>query len=314
MVLYEYRGTSKLDQISVLLYDPEYELRRILETEGIVLGDHPSLMFTENLDDLEDIYRYSYVPFLGPYRPESCIHLFTNPLHPPRSVALLPMMRGGEIIGSLHLGSHHEERFTNSSGSDFLQRLASIVGACLNNVTIAERLKLVGLTDVLTGVNNRRFFDQRIQEEVSAACRRKQQLCALFFDVDHFKNINDRFGHQAGDLVLREVAGIIRSQLRTSDVLARYGGEEFSALLVDTAPDGAVEIAERIRVAIADTQYQLSDGQMINVTISIGVSSLNLHQQNSDAMEMGLRLLQSADECLYDAKRNGRNRVLFQDM
>ena len=314
LVLYEYRATSKLDQVTLKLYDPEYELRRILEADCISLGDHPSLIFTEAADELEQLFRYNYAPVLGPYRQAAHGSLFLNRSQPPRSVALLPIVRNGEMIGCLHLGSHREERFTPGSGTDFLQRLATIVGACLNNVTTAERLKQVGLTDVLTGVNNRRFFDQRLREEVNVAHRKHHSLCALFFDVDHFKQINDVHGHQAGDLVLREVAGIIRNQLRTSDVLARYGGEEFSALLMDTPLEKAMEIAERIRRAIATTNYTINKQQCLNVTISIGVSSLQCHDQPFDATEVGHRLLQQADECLYEAKHAGRNQVICHQL
>ncbi|MDH5300807.1 MAG: sensor domain-containing diguanylate cyclase [Gammaproteobacteria bacterium] len=311
LVLNDYRHTSKLEQVSIKLHDPEYELRRIIETEHAELLTHPGLIFTEEQRDLTAIYRHNFLPLLGPYRRDLHEGLFVPSSMTLRSVAMLPMIRNGQIIGSLQLGSSSEERFTSGSGTDFLQRLANIVAVCLHNVATAERLKQVGLTDVLTGVNNRRFFDQRLQEESSAASRKKHPLCVLFFDVDHFKQINDSYGHHAGDIVLKEVANIIRTQLRTSDVLGRYGGEEFSALLVDTPLEKAVEIAERVRKAIASTRYAIKSQQSLHVTISIGIAATQCNENSPmTADKIAAQLLAQADACLYDAKHQGRNRVI----
>jgi two-component system, cell cycle response regulator len=118
--------------------------------------------------------------------------------------------------------------------TNFIEWLAAVASVCLENVANNERLKHIGLTDALTGVHNRRYFDQRLREEVDRALRKGQPLSCLLVDVDHFKHVNDKHGHLIGDAVLREVAEQIKDQLRLSDAMARYGGEEFAVLLVQT--------------------------------------------------------------------------------
>ena len=226
-----------------------------------------------------------------------------------RSIALLPLVRYDELIGSLNLGSKDPERFLEGSATDFLQRLATIVAICLENATNHERLKRVGLTDSLTGVNNRRFFDQRLGEEVARARRSQEPLACLFLDIDRFKGINDTYGHRVGDRVLIEAASLIREQLRSTDVLGRYGGEEFSALLVNATQDKAMEIAERIRSAIEVHRFPWDDGEPLKATISIGVSSLE-PGPSSDNASQAENLVDRADQALYVAKNSGRNRVV----
>ncbi len=313
-VLFEYRVAARLERLSLIIHDPEYELRRMLDDDAPELRRHDDLLFVDNPDLLESFYGLSLSPYLGSFQPSRHSRFFTPHLRPPASVALLPMVRNGELVGSLNLGSEKFERFTAASASDFLQRLATIVAVCLNNVANNERLKRVGLTDVLTGVNNRRFFDQRLREEISQAQRRSQPLCGLFFDVDHFKKVNDEHGHQAGDAVLREVAAIIRGQLRNSDVLARYGGEEFAVLLVDTTLEKAREIAERIRARIAQTPFCVAGDHRISVTLSVGIACFQGDDNRLVELDhAGVDLMRRADECLYQAKHSGRNRVVCQE-
>ncbi|MDH3325706.1 MAG: DUF484 family protein [Gammaproteobacteria bacterium] len=310
IVIYEYRATSNLDHVSIVLYDPEYELRRMLEDEGVHITEHPDIIFTENISMIDSFYGFSLTPYLGAYDHSRHLKFFPRAMQNTSSVALLPLARNMELIGSLNLASHHHDRFETNSASDFLQRLASIVTVCLNNTCNQERLKKIGLTDTLTGVNNRRFYDQRLTEEVGRAQRDNLVISCLFFDVDYFKKVNDNYGHNEGDMILREVATLIRMNLRTSDVIARYGGEEFSAILNNTNDDKASEIAERIRVSIAEREFKLASGETTHVTISIGVSTLHAGNYKSDVNKLGQQLVQSADSCLYKAKASGRNCVI----
>lgn len=310
IVIYEYRSQSNLDRISLVLYDPEYELQRLLEDEGIKISEHPDIIFTDNISNIDAFYGFSLKPYLGQYDPSLHRRFFPSNLQRSTSVALLPLSRNMELVGSLNLASHQTTRFAQNDGTDFLQRLASIVTVCLKNVTNQERLKKLGLTDVLTGVNNRRFFDQRLNEEVGRAQRDNLTISCLFFDVDHFKKVNDTYGHNEGDMVLREVASLIRMNLRTSDVIARYGGEEFSAILNNTNAETACEIAERIRFGIEKREFTLSSGEYINVTTSIGIATLQAGKYTLDVGRLGNTLLQKADQCLYEAKRCGRNKII----
>jgi diguanylate cyclase (GGDEF)-like protein len=192
---------------------------------------------------------------------------------------------------------------------DFLERLASILSICIENALNLERLKLAGLTDALTGVNNRRYFESRCQEEVAQARRRQLPLACMFLDIDKFKRINDEFGHQAGDEILRGVAGIIKSQLRTNDLFARYGGEEFVALLPQVSLVRAHEVAERIRARMEAHSFELPQGINLAITISIGVAMLP-ETLLDDHTEASRKLIESADSALYRAKGSGRNKVV----
>ncbi|HEB92946.1 MAG TPA: sensor domain-containing diguanylate cyclase [Gammaproteobacteria bacterium] len=306
-VLYNYRTAFTLDVVGLTLHDPGYEIQRILEDEGVRVAEFTSLHFSAETDALDTLFGVSLEPRLGVFRPHEHAALFPDNCHA-QSIALLPLVRYGELIGSLNLGSNDPQRFVAGSATDFLQRLATIVAICLENATNHERLKRVGLTDSLTGVNNRRFFDQRLDEEVARAQRSGEPLACLFLDIDHFKRINDQHGHRVGDRVLREVAGMIREQLRSTDVLGRYGGEEFSALLVNAEKEKALEIAERIRGVIAARRFSLEDGGTLSATISIGVSSLPATVEGNE--DIAEELLDRADQALYLAKSSGRNRVI----
>ena len=310
IVIYEYRSQSNLDRISLVLYDPEYELRRLLEDEGVRIAEHPDIIFTDNISDIDAFYGFTLKPHLGKYDNQDHHKFFPTSLQESTSVALVPLSQNMELVGSLNLASHQTSRFEQNVATDFLERLASIITVCLKNVTNQERLKKLGLTDVLTGVNNRRFFDQRLYEETGRAQRQNATISCLFFDVDHFKQVNDTYGHNEGDMVLREVASLIRMNLRTSDVIARYGGEEFSAILNNTSASTACEIAERIRSGISERDFNLSSGVPINVTISIGISTLQAGKHDMDSVTLGNTLVQKADQCLYEAKRSGRNKII----
>ena len=305
--LHNYRTTFTLDVVGLTLHDPGYEIQRILEDEGVRVAEFTSLHFITETDELDTLFGVSMEPQLGAFRSHEHDALFPDDCRA-QSVALLPLVRYGELIGSLNLGSNDPQRFVAGSATDFLQRLATIVAICLENATNHERLKRVGLTDSLTGVNNRRFFDQRLGEEVARAQRSGEPLACLFLDIDHFKRINDRHGHRVGDRVLSEVAGMIREQLRSTDVLGRYGGEEFSALLVNARKEKALEIAERIRGIIEAKHFEREDGGWLSVTISIGVSSLQTGAES--AGDIAEELVDRADQALYLAKNAGRNQVV----
>ncbi len=312
-VLYNYRTAFALDAVSLVLYDPQYEIHRILEEEGTRLAELSNLIFITERRLLNELYAGTLAPILGVFIAQTHSALFAKSIPKLRSVALLPLVRYGELIGSLNLGSINEQRFTEASATDFLERLATIVAICIENTTNHERLKRVGLTDSLTGVNNRRFFDQRIGEEIARALRTREPLSCLIMDIDHFKQINDRHGHQTGDQILRQTAALIRDQLRNSDVLARYGGEEFAAVLPNTNARSAFEIAERIRENIALYNFTLKENtqtQPIAVTISIGIAVMGAGTIPADIDPLMAALIKKADSALYDAKNSGRNCVM----
>lgn len=173
------------------------------------------------------------------------------------------------------------------------------------NQQLEERnreLARLATTDVLTGVANRARLLHVLESEISASRRHSRPLSCVLLDADRFKSINDRFGHLAGDEVLRELARRIRSLVRAEDLVARFGGEEFAVLLPSTGGRGARDVAEKIRRGIADEPVDF-EGRRIDVTVSLGVAVLRSDMQTADA------LLAEADTRLYEAKNAGRNRV-----
>lgn len=309
-IIYPDHTMFNWDFVTLTLVDPEYEIRRMLEDEGAVLDDHPSLIFASTMDEVGDVYSRSLFPTLGPYRPAKHAAIFPGSRIRPKSVALLPLVRYGKVIGSLNIGSLDEDRFVKGVRTDFFEHLAAIVAICIENAANIQRLKRQGLTDTLTAINNRRFFDQRLKEEVNVAKRGKEPLSCMLLDVDFFKRVNDTYGHQAGDHVLREVAALIRAQLRGSDVLSRYGGEEFAALLARATKETAEEVAERVRKSIEEHVFHLPTGEEFNVTISIGVATFCTGDVEASKNMNGETLVGCADRCLYDAKGRGRNQVV----
>lgn len=156
--------------------------------------------------------------------------------------------------------------------------------------------------DGLTGCFNKKHFAERLRTEFSFSARHHTFLTLILFDIDHFKNVNDTYGHLAGDEVLRRLSAVVHKQLRTEDTFARYGGEEFAVILRETDDERGFIIAERIRRAVETESFEY-DGQVLPVTISLGVATL--HGNNYPSVR---EMVQTADEFLYKAKRGGRNR------
>ncbi len=174
-----------------------------------------------------------------------------------------------------------------------------MINVVLNVIyTLHRTLASQAVTDPLTGAFNRRFMDQGLASVTARAQRRSLESSILMIDIDHFKEVNDRFGHQQGDRVLQALVGLVRERMRLSDSIFRFGGEEFLLLLDDTDVDGAVVVAEAIRLAV-EANVLVSG---LRLTVSIGVAEYVVGQSVDD-------WIKAADRALYVAKANGRNRV-----
>jgi diguanylate cyclase (GGDEF)-like protein len=308
LLLSEYKLAFGVEFVTLALIDREYETARILENGSGSDTACSGLTLLQSPAPLETLYSEIRGLYLGAFDALAHQVLFNAPLGAIQSVALLPLMRQGGLIGSVHFGSADPDRYVTGYGTDFLERLSEIIAICLESALSQERLKLVGLTDALTGVQNRRYFEHRCQVETSQARRYKHPLACMFLDIDKFKRINDTHGHQTGDEVLKSVAKVIQSQLRAGETIARYGGEEFVVLLPQTEMHHARQIAERIRCCIAEENIQTHSGHTVKLTISIGLSMLPAEDM---AVEMlATRLVAAADKALYQAKHSGRNRVV----
>jgi two-component system, cell cycle response regulator len=176
-----------------------------------------------------------------------------------------------------------------------------------------ELYRQLAITDPLTGIFNRRHFFQLANSELQRTCRYSHPLAVIMIDIDYFKRVNDTYGHAIGDQVLQELSSLISSALRSVDIFARYGGEEFIALLPETDLQAVSATAERLRRKVAESPF-CNRQHHINITISIGVSALDLSVQLPPS-QLGTfdQLVNLADQALYEAKKGGRNRVCVRN-
>ena len=171
-----------------------------------------------------------------------------------------------------------------------------------------EEIRILSITDPLTGCYNRGCLNMRLPQEIQRAARYNRPLSIFMYDIDHFKKVNDTYGHQAGDLVLKEFSKRINDSIRDKvDLLARYGGEEFLVTLPETNLDGALHLAERLRRVISEKKYNIGT-KKINITASFGVAGFD-SDNSSDEISFDI-LIKHADKYLYQAKSEGRNRVV----
>ncbi|MCP5016743.1 MAG: diguanylate cyclase [Ketobacter sp.] len=217
-----------------------------------------------------------------------------------RSIMVIPLVEGdhhqGQLIGMLYL----ENNLAPSAFTEGMIEALEIIG-----LSAAGRLELSrkAVTDGLTGLFNHDYFQQQLREQIGQAKRRNHRLCLLLMDIDHFKQFNDTWGHQAGDSVLKEVALLLQKHSRQADVVARYGGEEMALILPDTHEAGALQLAEKIRAVVEQAAVHYA-GQELKVTMSVGVSCLT---PDCDQPE---QLIKAADDALYACKDAGRNQVI----
>ncbi|CAN7602873.1 DUF484 family protein [Massilia sp. LjRoot122] len=303
---------SELDTVTLALVDPDADIYTVMHKLGVDYEELPNLLFCEQADELGFKAAEGRPPraVLGPYAPSRHGAMFPHPPKGLQSVALVPLLRNTRLIGSLNLGSSDPNRFTPALGTDFIEHMGSIVAICLENVISNEMLKFIGLTDSLTGVYNRRYIDRRLVEEIARARRQGYRISCMYIDIDHFKQVNDSVGHQGGDDVLREVAQRIKAELRISDALGRFGGEEFVVLLIDADLESASMVAQRIRNSVALNPVDLSTGEQVSVTVSIGVATLDDFERDHAIEGVAQDLVAQADTALYQAKAKGRNRVV----
>jgi len=308
-ILGETKAMFDLDVVSLCLLDSKNEITTLLANDNYQYQSRASLQIVKSERLFKAHFDFSDRPLLGLFHAEKYAQFFDAASQCPSSVILAPLIRRGKYLGSLNFGSYSSDRFIRNMATDFIEHLASVLSVCLENTLNFETMRRTSLIDPLTGVNNRRFLEQRIEEEIDRSLRSRKPLSCLFLDIDFFKRINDSFGHQAGDYVLAQVAISIKKQLRSNDVLSRYGGEEFVTLLSESDEAIAGDIAERIRSSIGSLTIHYN-GQDIPVTISIGVATFDPNRTGQNPVcKKAEGLIQAADTALYEAKHDGRNRV-----
>lgn len=208
----------------------------------------------------------------------------------------IPLFAEKNLAGILYIENIPRMHFEN-----FII-LASQFAIQFQKVILYKKVQEMSITDFLTEVSTRRCFLERFSEEIRRSMRHKSNLSFLMLDLDHFKEKNDRFGHLVGDVVLKEIASILKANLREVDIIGRYGGEEFAIVLAGTGRDEAFKVAERIRESIGGAVLKAYD-EIVSTTVSVGISTFP-----DDGVDMEA-LIESADRALYKAKESGRNRV-----
>lgn len=288
MIVSDDEATS--DQVRAALPDEMYQL--IVATDGSATLEQAT---AEDLCDLLLIDRSTVAPelygrFLA-YARSSEVPL----------IALGRSVHASEWAGLLHEGA--SSYLTTPIDAD---ALAAQVAVFLRIKERHDQLRAQAVIDELTGVYNRRYLDEQMTARLAEAQRYSAPFSIGLVDIDHFKRVNDTYGHQAGDKVLAETAGLIRRQMRKEDLLARYGGEEFAVMLPHTDRLGAAILAERVREAIAEHDFVVPSAT-ITITVSMGLASFPLDPAADDA-----ELLRIADTRLYEAKAGGRNQTVFE--
>jgi diguanylate cyclase (GGDEF)-like protein len=218
-----------------------------------------------------------------------------------RSAILAPLVLNDEVLGTLSLSSSQPFAF-DQSDLQLLASFAATTTAAMHNAMLHTELQRVAITDPLTGLYNRRGLIELGRHEVERFQRFGQPLSAIMLDIDHFKNVNDTYGHTVGDQVLCGLAERVRALIRQIDVVGRYGGEEFAVLLPETDLFQASTIADRLRIAVEESPFFTEQGA-ISITISLGVS------RAGRSLTSLVTLIEQADLALYQAKQKGRNRV-----
>lgn len=211
---------------------------------------------------------------------------------------MLPLSAAGHVVGLVEFISQRSGRHFHAGQTALLRTMANQAAAALENASLLRQLRDAAETDLVTGVYSHRHLQDRIRQETSRAARSRSPLSLLMVDLDEFKQVNDLHGHQAGDRVLRAIAGAIRAAVRTGDVVARYGGDEFVVLMPDTNAEDAKLVAERASRAVAELEHPMADGTSIHVRCSVGLA---LHPRDGRS---GKALLQAADAAMYRQKRS----------
>ncbi len=285
------------------IIETQYELNYIVPLIGEMLdrfiSDHLIYVFLRQENEFKLVWPKAcnderVYEALNQVTPETEYILTNND-----KIGAFPLISDNEITGCIVARSTLDK--LSKRDISYLEQLTRQSAITINRANAYAKVLQYATLDALTGLNNRRQFEVRLKQEIAAAKRQKNPLCAMMIDIDFFKKVNDTYGHASGDSVLRTVASIIKEHLRESDIPSRYGGEEFAVLLPFTHIDEAKIVGERLRKAVEAALVPI-DKKNINVTISMGLAEFNPD-------ETGEGLFERADKALYDAKEGGRNRV-----
>lgn len=198
-------------------------------------------------------------------------------------------------------------KFEQTTINRLANAVAERISFALANLKLRELLRNQSIRDPLTGLFNRRYLEESLNRELNRANRMDRTVSVVMLDLDHFKHFNDTFGHQVGDILLKEVAVVIKSRVRAGDLACRYGGEEFSLILAEVDAEGAYKCVESIRESIKHLSLHHRGQTLGTITVSAGVATFPAHGNNSED------LIRCADEALYRAKNSGRDCIIVYE-
>lgn len=227
-------------------------------------------------------------------------------IQPPKGRHMcLPLIAHGETMGMLYLEMKNEDSLDLCEAQHNLaETVCESIKLGLSNISMRIALREQATHDQLTGLYNRRYMDETLPREIHRAIRNNMPLCAVMIDIDHFKRFNDTHGHEAGDIVLREIGRLLQDDLRKSDIAVRYGGEEIVIIMPDSSLEDAQQRLEQIRQQIKGLKLRLGETALNQVTISAGIARISGPDETQD------RLLRAADQALYASKQAGRDRIM----
>ena len=304
------REITSVDFAAVTLFDESTKMHEIRAVSGDGAGDVVGQKFRHNAGLVSMVLQNRHpLPYRGEYDAARQI-VFTRRVAPPPmpSIVVLPLLVHDRPLGTLVLGSRRRAAFNDAVRST-LEVLASHMAVSLSNARMMRRLEELATMDGLTGLLNKRAMLEVADQKIAAAKRFGRQLSVLVTDIDHFKKVNDTYGHDVGDVVIKGLGEILRRAKRNTDAVARFGGEEFVIICEETDARGAMLLAERVREELGKTIFHppgkaAAGGEplSVNVTCSIGVATFPAAGGAWDEM------FKAADQALYVSKRSGRNR------
>lgn len=291
------------DFAAITVYDADARRHVVRTAVGEGAEQFNGLVFQDNTSlTAMAVKNRHYLPHRGNFDAKNQV-VFTKRtnLKNMESVLILPLLVREDALGTIVLGAQRKDAF-GSAVRPTLQVLANQVAVALSNAAAVKRLEEMATTDGLTGCLNKRAFLDELEKKLRSAQRFGKTLSLIVTDIDHFKSVNDTYGHATGDLVIKELGRILRRCKRDTDVVARFGGEEFCILLEETETDGAILFAERVREELQKTVFQTELGKL-SVKASLGVATFPHHAKT------GGELFEASDKALYAAKHGGRNQV-----
>jgi two-component system, cell cycle response regulator len=294
---------APFDFAAVSHFDPQTRTHSIKRAVGEGAQRVRELSFRDNASlTAMAVRNRHYLPYRAEFDCEKqIVYTRSAPLTGMQSLLILPLCVREVPLGTLAVAAKRGEAFDHEV-RPALQLLSNQLAVALSNAASVARLEELATTDGLTGCFNKRHFQDELRLRLQSAQRFGRKLSLVIADIDHFKAVNDTYGHHVGDVVIRELGAVLKRLKRETDLVARFGGEEFCVLCEETGSDGAIQLAERVRAELGNTSFD-AGSRPLKVTCSLGVATYPDHGTDKEA------LFAAADKALYSAKHAGRNQV-----